>query len=147
MNDTTTEPLGEPQGDVEPTGESITPDADPDAAQDDAETYPAEVVRKLRDESAGYRTRARDAEARADELARALFTARVAATGKLTDATDLEFDAEILGDPDKIAAAVDSLLGSKPHLRARKVSGDAGVGRRGDDTGSFSLLNRMRGIG
>jgi hypothetical protein len=48
--------------------------------------FPREYVEKIRKESAGYRDRAKTADARVDELTRALFTARVAATGKLADA-------------------------------------------------------------
>jgi hypothetical protein len=134
-------------------GDPITPDMDPDATEGDTEpigdeqTYPAAVVRKLRDENAKARNRIRDAESRVDELSRALFQARVAATGLLADATDLEYSADLLDDSEGLAGAINSLIGSKPHLKARKVSGDAGLGNRGDSAAEFSLLNRLKGIG
>ncbi|MDA2893059.1 hypothetical protein PDG61_19210 [Mycolicibacterium sp. BiH015] len=127
--------------------EEATPEAtESDDAEvttpDDGDTFPREVVEKLRRESAGYRERAKTAEARAEELARQLFTARVAATGKLADPTDLPYTAELLDDDDALSAAVDSLTAAKPHLKARRVAGDAGQGVRGEDRGlpTFSSL-------
>lgn len=111
-----------------PDGGVTTP-----APPDDGDTFPREVVEKLRREAAGYRDRAKTAEAHAEELSRALFTARVAATGKLADPTDLPYTAELLDDTDALTSAVDALIAAKPHLKARRVSGDAGQGVRGHD--------------
>lgn len=63
------------------------PDAEPptDEPAEDAETFPASVVRDLRKESAGYRERAKGAEARADELARKLHLELVRGTARLAD--------------------------------------------------------------
>lgn len=113
-----------------------TPDAEPD-------TFDRPYVEKIRKESAGYRDRAKTAEARADELARALFTARVAATGKLADPTDLAFDTEALDDAGKLTAAIDALLETKPHLAARKPFGNVGQGIKGDAAAEFSLLQSL----
>ncbi|PJE07566.1 MAG: hypothetical protein CK429_24730 [Mycobacterium sp.] len=115
-----------------------TSDAEPD-------TFDRSYVEKIRRESAGYRDRAKTAEARADELARALFATRVAATGKLADPTDLSYDPEALDDADKLAAAIDALTQAKPHLRARKPSGSVGQGITGDTAPEFSLLDRLKG--
>ena len=94
---------------------------------DDAETFPRAYVEKLRKENKGYRDRAKTAEERAteleqsnDALARQLFTAKVAATGKLADPADLAYDADLMDDPDKLTAAVDSLIEAKPHLKLVK---------------------------
>ncbi|RUP03700.1 MAG: hypothetical protein EKK34_18125 [Mycobacterium sp.] len=131
--DETPTELADTQPDVEGTS---------DAEQD---TFDRSYVEKIRRESAGYRDRAKTAEARADELARALFAARVAATGKLADPTDLTYDPEALDDADKLAAAIDALVVTKPHLRARKPNGSVGQGITGDTAPEFSLLDRLKG--
>ncbi|WP_137148082.1 hypothetical protein [Mycolicibacterium sp. CR10] len=87
----------------------------------------------LRRESAGYRDKLRTAEARVDELSKALFTARVESTGQLADATDLEYNPDLLDDAEGLSAAVESLVTTKPHLKARRVSGDAGQGVKGEE--------------
>lgn len=138
---------------VENTDETATADTDTtsqdttDAADDsqaDGDTFPREVVEKLRKESAGYRDRAKTAEARADELARRLHTALVAATGKLADPSDLPFDAEHLDDPDALAAAIDTLTAAKPHLKSRKPTGDIGQGVRGTQDAPVDLAAILR---
>ena len=58
--------ISEDRPDAEPPTDEPAEDAE------DAETFPASVVGDLRKESAGYRERAKGAEARADELARKL---------------------------------------------------------------------------
>lgn len=128
------------------TAEVTTPETEAGTVEDDsqAQTYPAEVVRKLRDENAKARTRAKDAETRADELATRLHAELVRATGLLADPSDLPFDAEHLADADKLAAAIDTLINAKPHLKARKVTGDVGQGNRGDHTAEFSLLDKLK---
>lgn len=108
-----------------------------EAAPDDAETFPRDYVEKLRDENAKYRQRAKDR----DEIAASLHTALVAATGRLADPTDLDFNDEHLSDPEALSAAVESLLEAKPHLASRKPSGDIGQGASvSSDTFSLSGL-------
>ncbi|WP_199255618.1 hypothetical protein [Mycolicibacterium mengxianglii] len=125
--------------DTENTDGEVTEDG-----TEDTETFPREYVEQLRRENANYRERARTAESRADERERALHLAKVAATGKLADPTDLPFRPEHLDDDDTLTAAVDALLEDKPHLRARKASGDIGQGQLGKDAGpvNFSTLFR-----
>lgn len=101
-----------------------------DEQTDESQTYPADVVRKLREENAKHRNRAKDAEARVEELSRALFAARVAATGKLADPTDLPFDADLLDDDTALNAAVDDLIAKRPHYAKRKITGDVGQGKQ-----------------
>jgi hypothetical protein len=115
-----------------------------DTTEDTEDTFPRHVVTDLRKEAAGYREKARTAETRADELSRALFTARVAATGKLADPSDLEYDPDIVDDPDAISAAADQLLADKPHLGSRTPRGDIGQGSRGKQSApvDFSALFR-----
>lgn len=118
---------------VEPEQDDVEADGEPD-------TFPRDYVEKLRRESAGYRDRAKDR----DVLAGALWQARVEATGRLADPTDLPLpdDAEDLS-PEAVTAAVDDLLARKPHLAARKVSGDVGQGSRGS-SGGVDLAGILR---
>ena len=94
------------------------------AGEDTGETFPRSYVEELRAENQRYRERGK----RADELARRLHTALVAATGRLADPSDLPFDEAHLADPDALAAAVDDLLARKPHLLSRKPTGEIGQG-------------------
>jgi hypothetical protein len=129
----------EPPTNTEETAE--TTDEAPD-------TFPRHVVEDLRKEAAGYRDRAKTAEARAEDLARQLFTARVAATGKLADPTDFPYspdDADLLDNPDALAAAVDELIAAKPHLKSRTPVGDIGQGKRGSAE-KFNLLEQLKTI-
>jgi len=122
---TETEPPGGTN--VPPEPEQVTPDVSPGAdatPDDDPETFPAEYVRKLRDESARHRTRAQ----RADDLAARLHTAMVAATGRLADPSDLPFEESHVDDDEALTAAIDELLTRKPHLASRRPSGDVGQG-------------------
>jgi hypothetical protein len=131
----------------------VQPDAEPDTTTDqgadgdlieDAETFPASVVKDLRKESAGYRERAKDAEARAEATQRRLHAALTAATGKLADPSDLTFDAEHLDDADTLAAAIDALTDAKPHLKARRPTGDVSQGARGDAVAPFNLIDAIK---
>lgn len=144
-----------PEADETLTADRDTADTAPDATEAEPEANPAEspeettfsrdYVEKLRKESAGYRDRAKTAETRAETLARQLFTAKVAATGKLADPTDLEFNPDLLDDTDRMAEAIDNLLAAKPHLKSRKPSGDVGQGNRGKSEEPFSLLKALQG--
>lgn len=105
-----------------PDGADLPPEES--AADENAETFPREVVQKLRNENAKYRQRAQQGEVYAQRL----HTELVRATGRLADPTDLAFDAEHLDDPDKMAAAVEDLLIRKPHLASRRPFGEIGQG-------------------
>lgn len=124
---------------TEDTDAATEGDEQPD---DNAETFPRSVVEKLRQENGKYRQRA----AQADAYAQRLHTALVAATGRLADPTDLEFDAEHLDDPDALTAALDALLADKPHLASRKPVGDIGQGQRGGSSQPFSLLDTLKSL-
>lgn len=123
----------------EATTEAV-PAEEPDTAEPDTDVFPREVVEKLRQENAKYRQRAQHA----DTLAERLHTELVRATGKLADPTDLPFSPEHLDDPDALAAAVEDLLARKPHLAARRPSGDIGQGNRGSAPAPFSLLDVLK---
>lgn len=122
----TTEPEVESTEDVLPEPEEVT---EPDVAEieEEPDTFPRSVVEKLRKENAGYREKARKAE----DYARELFHARVAATGRLADADDLPFDEALLDDRDALLAAVEDLVARKPHMGSRTPRGDVGQGLSG----------------
>lgn len=117
--------------DDDPAPEELAPEAD--------EPY----LNRIRRQAASARTRAREAEARADSLARELWSARVAALGLLADPSDLPYDPELLADPDGISAAVAELLAAKPHLRRRQITGGLGQASPAD-TPSLSLAEILR---
>ena len=124
--------------------ESVTAATEPETQSDPSEspepdTFPREYVENLRQENARYRTEAKTAET----LGARLHTELVRATGKLADPTDLPFDVEHLEDADKLAAAVDALIVSKPHLKARRIVGTVGQGESGA-VSSVSLLGMLR---
>lgn len=138
----TTEASTDPAGsETDETPDVTTEDADNEA---EADSFPRNVVEALRRESAGYRDRAKAAEARADELARALFTARVAATGKLENPAEIAYNGDILDDADAITQAIEAAITDRPYIKARKVTGSVGQGSRGEDAAQFSLLNRLK---
>ena len=109
-------------GDGEDTQNANAPEQE--APESEAETFPREYVEKLRKENADARVKAK----RADDLAARLHTALVAATGRLADPSDLEFDDAHLDDEDALNAAVDALLARKPHLASRRPVGSIGQG-------------------
>lgn len=121
-----------------------TPAEDTGAPEDQQETapemFPADVVHKLRDEAAKYRTRAKDR----DDLAQQLFVARVAATGKLADPTDLPYDEGLLNDHAALDQAIAELIAAKPHLASRRPHGTVGQGPRGGDSGGVDLASMLR---
>ncbi|GCA97172.1 hypothetical protein [Mycolicibacterium sp. NCC-Tsukiji] len=143
--DTTTEPADDRVSNATPA-EGDIPDATPEGSglesepTEDAETFPRNYVEKLRQENGRYRQRASEA----DSLANRLHTELVRATGKLADPTDLPFNADHLADAGTMSAAIDALLEAKPHLAARRITGDIGQGAQGN-TGTVSLIDILRG--
>lgn len=112
-----------------------------DAPQTDADTFPREYVEQLRREAAESRQKAK----RADDYARQLFTARVAATGRLADPNDLPFNTDLVDDLPALEAAIDDLLAQHPHYAARTPRGDIGQGVgavRHDDIDLAAILRR-----
>lgn len=135
--------------DQQPTDQD-TPDreteepAEDDVSRETSESEePAErsEVGKLRRESANYRTRLRESEQRADELARELVAARIRESGRLADPTDLDPDPALLEDG-ALDAAIDDLIERKPHLKARSF-GDVGQHDRAASDG-VSLGSLLR---
>lgn len=106
---------------------------------DDADTFPRDYVEKLRDENAKYRQRAQ----RADDLAQRLHAALVEGSGRLQDAGDLPFDESHIDDPEALTGGIDELLKAKPHLAARRPTGNIGQGASGAGT-TVDLAALMR---
>ena len=131
--DTTEGDVSDATPDVQPADTGAEPTEDP-------EVFPREVVADLRKENAKYRQRA----GQADAYAQRLHVELVRATGRLADPTDLAFDEEHLGDPEKLTAAVDQLLAAKPHLATRKPAGDIGQGGRGSGDAPMGLLDLLK---
>lgn len=114
-----------------------------DAGDLEAEQFPRSYVERIRNKSAGYRTRATDAETRAGDLERALFAERVRALDLLADPVDLEFRADLLDDATALEQAARDLLAQKPHYGRRGTVAGSGV-RDQRDGDEFGLLDIMR---
>lgn len=110
-----------------------------DSVEDEQDTFPRDYVEKLRDENARYRQRAQ----RADDLAQRLHTALVEGTGRVQDASDVPFDDSHIDDPEALTAAIDELLKAKPHLAARRLTGNIGQGTS-STAGNVDLLGMLR---
>lgn len=121
---------------------TVRPDVDdlPERPDDSEDTFSRSYVEKLRQEAAGYRVRAQ----RTAELEERLHRALVAATGRLADPTDLDFDAAHLDDEDALNAALDDLLTRKPHLAPRRPRGDVGQGVSSASTATVNLAEILR---
>ena len=132
----------EPENGTQTADETTTtpPDAQ-DASQGNAETFPREYVEKLRKEAAEARLKAK----KADDYAQQLFSARVAATGRLADPNDLPFNADLVDDLPGLEAAIDDLLTAHPHYAARTPRGDIGQGITGASGADVDLAAMLRG--
>lgn len=132
-----------PTNDPDPDPDELPDDDDePDSDETDGDTAP--TVARARQQAARYRRQLRDTETERDELAAALWTARVDQLGVLADPDDLPFDPDALHDPDRLRQLVDELVTAKPHLRSRRIRARAGQGE-GSPPGGISLaaiLNR-----
>ena len=133
----------EPQ---EPVEDAQGPqEGEQEPAEDDAEaegdTFPRAYVEKLRREAAEAHTRAK----RADDLAGALWAARVAATGRLADPTDLPMpEGADPMDPAAVDTAVAELLAAKPHLASRVPRGFVAQGSQPEPPAAPSLSAMLR---
>jgi hypothetical protein len=101
----------------------------PDGPVDEPETFDREYVSGLRQEASERRKAATEATQRADDLSRQLFTAKVAATGKLADPSDLPYDSDLVGDDDALTQALDELVAAKPHFASRKPAPGSNIGQ------------------
>lgn len=119
---------------------------EPDEPEEPAESKPfdEQYIKELRAENKRYRQRAKEA----DELAARVHTLLVEKDGRLQDATDLPFNPEHLDNPDALDEAITDLLARKPHLKARRATGDIGAGNRGaaEEDSPFDLITHIRNI-
>ncbi|GIM69156.1 hypothetical protein Pve01_91180 [Planomonospora venezuelensis] len=137
-----------------PTDPQTAPDAPtgqdgPQNGRDDAtptpDTFPAAVVKELRDENAKLRIKGK----RSEDLTTRLVHAMAGQTGRLADPTDLPVTDDLMDDdgmPDseKIGEAIHDLLKSKPHLSStRPKVTDIGQGPR-PGTQDVSLADILR---
>ena len=142
MTEQTTE-TSAPDGASRPGDRKSVPDhlkSDPRDPISEPDTFPREYVEQLRKEAAEARVKAK----KADDYARALFHSRVAALGRLADPDDLPFDPDILDDLPALEAAVEDLIGRRPHLAARTPRGDIGQGTTTHTT-DIDLAALLRG--
>ena len=118
-----------------------------DDQQDDdghRDTFDYAYVKRLRERGAGYRHRAKDAEAALDATRRELFRLRVESLGVLADPDDLEYSEELADDPEALADAANALVTRKPHLRSRRVRGNVGQHAQNSAPDGVSLLGLLR---
>lgn len=131
----------DPDGSEAP--EALEAPEDPDEAPEDSEDPDGSDERsRLNGEAAKYRKQRNEQRARADDYGSRLFHALVAADGRLTDATDMPVDMDLLDDPDALDAAIESLIDAKPHLK-RKTFSRIGAHERGGPQ-PVSLAEIMR---
>jgi hypothetical protein len=112
---------------TEETAETPTQESDPTPAdlpaqvESESETFTLDYVKQLRDEAAANRVKAK----RTDEANVRLVQALAAADGRLIEASELAYS-EALTDDDgivtgeKVSAAIDALIASKPYLSSRR---------------------------
>lgn len=108
--------------------EGVQAPADEDTAADDDEVIPGVYVEELRGR---------------------LFTALVAADGRLADPTDMPYSADLVDDPAALEAAITARLDANPRLGKHAATGDVGAGARGEsvDSGTdiIELIRRAQG--
>lgn len=132
----------EPEQQQEQQQEQDVDTLEPEQEQEQQQE-PDPLVKKLRNEAAGNRVKAREAGELAEQRAAALFTALVKLDGRLADPSDLPFSEEYLTDEAALGSAISDLLERKPGLSARQYLGDIGAGVKGGN--SSTLIELMRG--
>lgn len=126
-------------------GASGASDAPSDPIEDEPETYSAEYVRGLRDESAKHRVKAK----RVDDANARLVAAYAASDGRLQNVEDVPMsedllDSEGLVDRDKVIASIDALVAAKPYLQARRAP-SLPMGPRSDANPEVGWVDILRG--
>ena len=78
-------------------------------------------------------------------MSRELFALKVTALDKLEDVSDLEYNPDLLTDPDALAAAVDELIAKRPHYAKRtRPSGSVGQGNRGESAAAPTFASLLQ---
>ncbi len=119
-----------------------------EAAQVDAEqvdTFSAEYVAQLREESAAHRVKAKRIDSANDRLV----AAYAAADGRLVDVEALTFDEALLDgdglvDRAKVADAIAALIEAKPYLASRTPATVLPQGVRADAPAAPGLFDLIR---
>lgn len=117
----------ESEGETDDTERPATDETDETDSENDG-------IRKVRREAANYRTQLREAETELQDVKAQLFAAKVSASGKFADPSDMPVDLDMVNDDAALYRAIDELLEHKPHLRARQF-GNIGQGERGTAQG------------
>jgi hypothetical protein len=131
----------------EPSGRDVLLDAlaeDEQPQEAEPETYPAEYVRELRDESAKHRVKAK----RIDDANARLIAAYATTDGRLVDVSALAVTDDLLGsdglvDPDAVTERIGEIIAAKPYLQSRRPTTPIPQGVRedaGDEVGLFGLI-------
>ena len=133
---------------MEDEARDLEPEQEPEQEQEQEPEQEQEqeidpLVKKLRNEAAGNRVKAREAGELAEQRAAALFTALVKLDGRLADPSDLPYSEEYLTDEAALESAISELLERKPGLAARQYRGNIGAGVKGDSP--TSLIELVRG--
>lgn len=115
----------------EPTTPETTEQVVAEPTAEVEQTFDAEYVSKLRAEAAEHRVKAK----RVDDLARQLVRSLAQVDGRLIDVNDLAFDPQLLDDDglvdnDRVIAAIDALIETKPHLAKQRPTPIAAQGAR-----------------
>ena len=143
MSDETTSTVADPPQSVETNANAESPVANAETSESER-VFDHAYVSKLRQEAADARVRAKRADAMASELVKAF----AAIDGRLVDPDDLPFTEDLLDDDgtpsrDKVAAAIDALIGRKPHLAARRPNLQVAQGARPEPE-PVNLLQMLR---
>lgn len=145
MNDEIDTAQAEPPAPIEQPEVEAT-QADPEPAEaEQVETFSADYVAQLREESAAHRVKAK----RIDSANARLVAAYAAADGRLVDVEALAFDEAMLDDDglvdrDKVNAAIAGLIEAKPYLASRTPATVLPQGVRGDAPAAPGLFDVIR---
>ena len=116
------------------------------AVDETPETFGADYVRQLREESAAHRVKAK----RIDDANTRLVAAYAAADGRLVDVDALAYSDDLTGDDglidrEKVAEAIAKLVEAKPYLASRRPTTPLPQGVREDVPtvpGLFDLIRQ-----
>jgi hypothetical protein len=138
------------QPDAQAAGQRIDPIADRQQGADIAEaeqvdTFSAEYVTQLREESAAHRVKAKRIDSANDRLV----AAYAAADGRLVDVEALAFDEALLDgdglvDRAKVVDAIAALIEAKPYLASRTPATVLPQGVRADAPAAPGLFDFIR---
>ena len=129
---------------TETVTETVT-DGDTATGEETPDTFTADYVRELREESAAHRIKAK----RIDDANTRLVAAYAAADGRLVDVDALVGSQDLVGDDglvdrDRVAAAIGDLITAKPYLASRKPTTPLPQGVRDDVPQTLGIFDYIR---